>query len=152
MTRTSTREESFTQLPSNKLPFNVVHVYYFFFPPPKPKASPIEPSPSPPSSLSTPNPPRIPLTRPPRPRPLSNLPTNPSTPLSNKPTAAKIWNSGSVSRPHNGFNFFFACGISWSLFFALSTVVTILVVNSFKPSATACSSGDASPEAALALA
>merc|ERR1711981_334876 len=75
------------------------------------------PSPRPPSNLSTPKPPRMPLTKPPRPSPLSNLPTRPKTPDNSSPTAAIIWNRGSVSNPHNGFNFFFACGMSEILFF-----------------------------------
>merc|ERR1711964_112808 len=74
------------------------------------------PSPRPPSNLSTP--------KPPRPSPLSNLPTRPKTPDNSSPTAAIIWNRGSVSNPHNGFNFFFASRMSEIHFLALSMVLT----------------------------
>jgi hypothetical protein len=112
----------------------------------------MEPRPRPPSNLSMPKPPRSPLTRPPRPRPLSNLPTRPRTPLSNRPTAAMIWNSGSVSIPQSGLRPFFACGMSAMRFLALSMVLTTLVVRSLRLSARRYSSGVASRFAARALA
>lgn len=149
LTDTSMNLPSINMTISSYYPFQ--QITYFFFPP-KPRASPIEPSPNPPSNLSIPSPPKIPLTRPPRPSPFSSLPTKPRTPLSNKPTAAKIWKRGSVSKPHNGLSFFFAWGMSLIFFFALSIVVTIRVVRSLRPSATRCSSGEASPDAARALA
>jgi hypothetical protein len=114
-----------------------------FFPPPS--MSLTDPRPNPPSSLLIPRPPSRPLTRPPRPRPLSSLPTRPSTPVSSRPTAAMIWNSGSVSKPQSGLSFFLAWGMSLIFFFALSIVVTTEVVSSLRESASLYSSGDASP-------
>ena len=124
----------------------------FFFLPPIPSDSVMLPSPKPLRSLSMPRPPSRPVTRPPSPRPLSSLPTRFSTPASSKPTAAMIWKSGSVSRAQSGFSFFFACGMSEMRFFALSMVVTTVVVSSFRQSARRYSSGVASRVLARPLA
>lgn len=112
----------------------------------------ILPSPRPPSNLSIPSPPRSPLTKPPRPSPFRSLPTRPSTPARRRPTAAMIWNRGSVRRPQSGLRPFLACGMSAIFFFALSMVLTTVVVSSLSESANAYSSGVASRFAARALA
>ena len=126
--------------------------FRFYFFPPNPRLLPILPSPRPPSNLSIPRPPRRPLTIPPSPRPPRSFPTRPSTPESRRPTAARIWNNGSLSSPQRGFNSFFACGMSAIFFFAFSIVVTIVLVSSFSELASWFSSFVASPEAARALA
>lgn len=111
------------------------------------------PTPKPSSILLTPSPPSTPSRIPPKPRPPRSLPTRPSTPESSKPTAARIWKSGSVrivsrdangafsshnipdSRPHNGLSSLSACGMPLIFFLHFSIVSCTPPVSCFKPSA-----------------